>query len=102
MSLTITFIGLFIFAVGGLIALDIGGVNTKIPAHYHCVIGAVTIAFMGLFYEMVPMLGRRLHSVRLAALQPYLYSAGIILFAAGLYLAGSHGVARKTYGGEQN
>lgn len=95
-------LSIFIFAVGGLIALDIGGVNTKIPAHYHCVIGAVTIAFMGLFYEMVPMLGRRLHSVRLAALQPYLYSAGILLFAAGLYLAGSHGVARKTYGGEQN
>lgn len=95
-------LSIFIFAVGGLIALDIGGVNTKIPAHYHCVIGAVTIAFMGLFYEMAPMLGRRLHSVRLAVLQPYLYSAGIILFAAGLYLAGSHGVARKTYGGEQN
>lgn len=91
-----------IFFLGGLIALDISGVNTKIPAHYHCVIGAVTIAFMGLFYELAPRLGRAVHSKRLAMVQPYLYSAGIVLFALGLYMAGAHGVARKTYGSEQN
>lgn len=91
-----------IFMLGGLIALNISGVNTKIPAHYHCVIGAVTIAFMGLFYEIVPIVGKQLYSRRLAAIQPYLYSLGIVLFAVGLYLAGSHGVARKTYGSDQN
>lgn len=95
-------LSIVIFIAGGLIALNISGVNTKIPAHYHCVIGAVTIAFMGLFYELVPRVGRTLYSRRLAAWQPYLYFAGVILFAAGLYLAGSHGVARKTYGSEQN
>ncbi len=91
-----------VFMLGGLIALNISGVNTKIPAHYHCVIGAVTIAFMGLFYEIVPAFGRKVYSPRMATIQPYLYSLGIILFAVGLYLAGSHGVARKTYGSEQN
>lgn len=91
-----------IFGLGGLIALDIRGVNTKIPAHYHCVIGAVTIAFMGLFYEILPMLKKQLYSRKMAIVQPYLYSLGILLFAVGLYLAGSHGVARKTYGSEQN
>lgn len=91
-----------VFLVGGIIAMTIRGVNTKIPAHYHCVIGAVTIAFMGLFYEIMPSLGREIYSKRLAAVQPYLYSAGILLFAAGLYLAGAHGVARKTYGSAQN
>jgi len=95
-------LSIFVFLVGGVIAMTISGVNTKIPAHYHCVIGAVTIAFMGLFYEMMPLLGREIYSRRLAAVQPYLYSAGILLFAAGLYLAGAHGVARKTYGSAQN
>lgn len=95
-------LSIFVFFVGGVIAMTISGVNTKIPAHYHCVIGAVTIAFMGLFYEMMPQLGMEIYSRRLAVIQPYLYSAGILLFAAGLYLAGAHGVARKTYGSEQN
>lgn len=96
-------LSVFVFLIGGAIALTMNGVNTKIPAHYHCVIGAVTIAFMGLFYEIVPIkLGRAIYGRRMAIVQPYLYTAGIILFAAGLYLAGSHGVARKTYGGAQN
>lgn len=91
-----------IFLMGGLIGVGIDGVNTIIPAHYHCVIGAVTIAFMGLFYEILPAFNKTLWSSRLAAVQPYLYSLGIVLFAVGLFIAGSHGVARKTYGGEQN
>lgn len=91
-----------IFLMGGLIGIGIDGVNTIIPAHYHCVIGAVTIAFMGLFYEILPAFNKTLWSRRLAAVQPYLYSLGIVLFAVGLFIAGSHGVARKTYGGEQN
>jgi heme/copper-type cytochrome/quinol oxidase subunit 1 len=91
-----------IFILGGLIGIGIGGVNTIIPAHYHCAIGAVTIAFMGLFYEVLPVFGKTIWSSRLAMVQPYLYGIGIVLFAAGLFFAGSHGVARKTYGGEQN
>lgn len=91
-----------IFLTGGLIGASIGGVNTIIPAHYHCVIGAVTIAFMGLFYEVLPEFDRALWSRKLAVIQPYLYSLGILLFALGLFMAGSHGVARKTYGAEQN
>lgn len=90
------------FLIGGAIALDISGVNTKIPAHYHCVIGAVTIAFMGFFYELMPLLKKEIYSKKLASVQPYLYTAGVLLFAAGLYIAGGHGVARKTYGAAQN
>jgi cytochrome c oxidase subunit 1 len=91
-----------VFVIGGLIGVGIGGVNTIIPAHYHLAIGAVTIAFMGLFYEILPVFGKTIWSPRLAVVQPYLYSIGIVLFAAGLFFAGSHGVARKTYVGEQN
>lgn len=91
-----------IFLLGGFIALNIRGVNTIIPAHYHCVIGAVTIAYMGVFYEVLPLLKRSLYSIKMARVQPYLYTLGIFLFAAGLFVAGSHGVLRKTYGGGQN
>ncbi|MEE9614088.1 MAG: cbb3-type cytochrome c oxidase subunit I [Thermodesulfobacteriota bacterium] len=91
-----------VFMLGGVLALMISGVNTIIPAHYHCVIGAVTIAFMGLFYEVLPLLNRSIYSKRMAKIQPYLYSLGIVLFAAGLFIAGTHGVQRKTYGAEQN
>ena len=90
-----------VFSLGGLIGVSIEGANTIIPAHYHCAIGAVTIAFMGLFYKILPTFGRPLWSERLARIQPYLYSLGIVLFAAGLFIAGSHGVARKAYAGEQ-
>ena len=95
-------LSLGVFLLGGLVALDIKGVNTKIPAHYHLAIGAVTIAFMGLFYEMLPFMGLRLRSLRLARIQPYLYSAGVVLFAVGLYVAGYFGVQRKVYAGEQH
>lgn len=95
-------LSLGVFFLGGLVALDIEGVNTKIPAHYHLAIGAVTIAFMGLFYEMLPFMGRRLWSLRLARIQPCLYSAGVVLFAVGLYVAGYFGVQRKVYAGEQH
>jgi len=50
-----------VFAVGGAIAVNISGANTIIPAHYHCSIGAVTIAFMGLFYKAAPLLSRRVY-----------------------------------------
>ncbi len=91
-----------IFVLGGIIALTIRGTNTKIPAHYHCVIGAVTIAFMGLFYEIIPAFKKALWSKKMASVQPWLYTLGIVLFAVGLFIAGEHGVARKTYGAAQN
>ena len=36
-----------------------------------------------------------------ARLQPYIYGVGQLLFALGLFWAGGHGVARKTYGATQ-
>lgn len=89
-------------ALGGFIGAMIRGVNTIIPAHYHSVIAAITIAFMGLFYESAPDFGRRVRWPRLASVQPWLYSAGVFLFVCGFFIAGAFGVLRKTYAGEQN
>lgn len=93
---------ILIFAIGGFISLTIHGTNVKIPSHYHGVIGGVTIAFMGLAYHLLPLIDREIAFKRLAKVQPYLYGIGQILFVAGLFLAGSHGVQRKTFGAEQN
>ncbi len=92
---------LLLFAIGGVFALFIQDSNTKIPAHYHGVIGAVTISFMGLSYYLLPAMKRKLPAPKLARIQPYMYGIGQILFSVGMFWAGGHGVARKTYGAAQ-
>jgi len=92
---------LLLFAAGGIFALFIRGSNTKIPSHYHGVIGAVTVSFMGLTYYILPLIRREIVTPRAAKFQPYIYGAGQLLFAIGLFWAGGHGVSRKTYGETQ-
>lgn len=91
-----------LFAAGGLISFKIHGYNTKIPSHYHGAIGGVTTAFMGMTYCLIRALGKELRSPRIARVQPYVYGIGQILFVLGMFWAGSHGVARKTFGSAQN
>jgi heme/copper-type cytochrome/quinol oxidase subunit 1 len=90
-----------LFAAGGLIGLLIGGNNVKIPAHYHgCIVG-VTLALMGLVYQLLPRLGYGTPQGRLAVWQPYLYGAGQLLHIVGLVWSGGYGVQRKVAGSEQ-
>ncbi len=94
-------LSLLLFMIGGLISLEIQGSNVKIPSHYHGVIGAVTMAFMGLSYYLLPHLGREVFSRRASKVQPYLYGIGQILFVVGMFWAGREGVPRKTFGDAQ-
>lgn len=91
-----------LFVLGGVVSLFIRGSNLKIPSHYHGVIGAVTTAFMGLAYYIIPLLDRKVWSDKMAKYQPYLYATGQALFVIGMFWAGAHGVPRKTYGTAQN
>jgi len=92
---------LVLFAVGGLIGFAIKGSDVRIPAHYHgCIVG-VTLAFMGLAYHLLPQLGFRAATSRLAALQPYVYGIGQLLHITGLVWSGGYGVQRKVAGAEQ-
>ncbi|HJV51621.1 MAG TPA: cbb3-type cytochrome c oxidase subunit I, partial [Noviherbaspirillum sp.] len=92
---------LALFAAGGLIGFLIHGSNVKIPAHYHgCIVG-VTLALMGLTYHLLPRLGYRQPSSRMAALQPYVYGFGQLLHIVGLVWSGGYGVQRKVAGSEQ-
>ena len=90
-----------LFAAGGLIGIFINGSNVRIPAHYHgCIVG-VTLALMGLVYQLLPALGYRAPQGRLATGQPWLYAAGQLMHITGLVWSGGYGVQRKVAGAEQ-
>jgi len=90
-----------LFAAGGVIGFMIQGSDVRVPAHYHGSIVGVTLAFMGLAYALLPALGFRAPSGRLAAWQPVVYGGGQLLHIVGLVWSGGHGVARKVAGTEQ-
>ena len=87
-----------LFAVGGMIGFMISGLDIVIPAHYHGSTVAVTIAFMGLCYFLLPRLGFGEIPPRLAFWQPIIYSSGQFLHIMGLTWTGGYGVQRKTAG----
>lgn len=92
---------ILLFAAGGLIGLAIQGSNVTIPAHYHgCIVG-VTLALMGLVYHLLPPLGWRSPTGRLAVVQPWLYGLGQLMHILGLVWSGGYGVQRKVAGAEQ-
>jgi heme/copper-type cytochrome/quinol oxidase subunit 1 len=87
-----------LFAVGGMIGFMISGLDIVIPAHYHGSTVAVTIAFMGLCYFLLPRLGFGEIPPRMAFWQPIIYSSGQFLHIMGLAWTGGYGVQRKTAG----
>lgn len=90
-----------LFAVGGILGFMIAGLDIVIPAHYHGATVAVTIAFMGLTYYLLPRLGFGDLPERMATWQPYLYGGGQLLHIIGLAWSGGYGVQRKTAGAAQ-
>jgi hypothetical protein len=92
---------LTLFAMGGLIGFVIHGSNVKIPAHYHgCIVG-ITLAFMGVAYDLLPRFGFAAPEGRLARWQPYIYGIGQLMHIAGLVWSGGYGVERKVAGADQ-
>jgi len=92
---------MILFGVGGGIGFLIQGINVTIPAHYHGSIVGVTLAFMGMTYDLLPRLGYARPSMRPAHLQPYVYGSGQLLHVIGLWWSGGYGVQRKVAGAEQ-
>lgn len=90
-----------LFAMGGVLAFMIDGINVVIPAHYHGSIVGVTLAFMGLTYYLLPRLGFRPISSNLASWQPWVYGGGQTMHILGLAWSGGYGVQRKTAGAAQ-
>ncbi|NGZ29471.1 MAG: cbb3-type cytochrome c oxidase subunit I, partial [Magnetococcales bacterium] len=92
---------LFLFGLGGLIGYLITGVNVTIPAHYHGSIVAITLAYMGLTYHLLPRLGSRPISPVWASRQAVLLMIGQSMHSIGLAWSGGHNVQRKVAGAEQ-
>lgn len=89
---------LLLFAAGGILGFLIRGSSTVIPAHYHGSIVGVTLAYMGVFYLLLPRLGYPLALPRTARWQPLVYGAGQVMHIAGLAWTGGHGAQRKMVG----
>ena len=95
------FSSMILFGVGGIIGFMIEGSNVTVPAHYHGSIVAVTLAYMGVTYHLLPLLGFRRPTGRLVILQPWIYACGQLMHVIGLAWSGGYGVQRKTAGGDQ-
>ena len=93
-----TALSLALFAAGGILGVVGFNQDTRVPAHYHGMVGAVTLAYMGLAPLLLEISGRRLWSARVARWQPYLYGLGLLGIMAGMHWAGGHGAPRKTFG----
>lgn len=92
---------ILLFGVGGVIGYMISGSNVTVPAHYHGSIVAVTLAYMGITYHIIPRLGFRPITGKAATWQPVIYACGQLLHVIGLVWSGGYGVQRKTAGADQ-
>src|SRR6266545_208247 len=93
-----TAVSFALFAIGGVMGVIGFTQDTRVPAHYHGMVGAVTLAYMGLTPLLLEICGRRPWSERIARWQPYLYGIGLLGIMAGMHWAGGHGAPRKTFG----
>jgi hypothetical protein len=93
-----TVVSFALFAVGGVMGLIGFTQDTRVPAHYHGMVGAVTLAYMAVTPLLLGLTGRRPLSERWARWQPYLYGLGLLGIMAGMHWAGGHGAPRKTFG----
>lgn len=87
----------FLLILGVVFGVGIRGSDMRIPAHYHATIGAVTMAYMFMSYRL---LNQRPLEEKLFARCLWTYGVGQSLFASGMFVLGSFGIARKTYGSE--
>jgi hypothetical protein len=95
---------IFLFGVGGLFGflLQLQQNSTLTTAHYHASNGAVTVAFMGLCYLLLPLLGFQKPNLRLANIQAHAFGLGQLFHVLGLAWAGGYGMKRKIAGSAQS
>lgn len=95
-------LSLVTYNLGGLYGLMLDGSDTRVPAHYHAVIGGINLAFMILYHRVIlPFVHVDIKEGRIFRAQYWFYGLGQIMHASGMFLAGMQGVPRKSAGGEQ-
>jgi len=87
-------VGLLTF--GMLLGVLIRSDNVMVTAHYHATNAAVTLALMGMLYQLLPRLGLGGVSSRAVRFQLPLYSIGMLLYICGMAWSGWLDIPRKT------
>jgi hypothetical protein len=87
---------MLLFLLGCGLGAMIRNDTTMVPAHYHGTVGAVTLAYMALGYQLLPAFGFASNHGRLVRWQPVLYGSGLMVLALALAWSGWLGVPRKT------
>ncbi len=101
-GLLCVYLSLATFAIGGFLGLFVDGADTRTPAHYHAMIAAVNLVFMGLLFRFfLPAISREALDGRPLRALVWLYAVGQMIAAIGLFMAGGYGAPRKTAGGAQ-
>ncbi len=87
------------YLLGGLLA-PVGTRGTlRVTAHYHAVlVGGVTVAFMGMVHHLLDVHGWARGGRRAAAVQLWLFGAGVLATVGVLAWAGALGAPRKMAG----
>jgi cytochrome c oxidase subunit 1 len=69
----------------------------RVPGHFHAtVVSGTAMAFMGATYSLLPLVfQRKVAFWKLAQIQPYLFTVGMLLVEFGMTFAGSFGVPRR-------
>ena len=84
-------------AVGGVLGFLVGGYDTRIPAHYHAVVTAVSVSSAGMLLTFgLDELGRAPASARAVRALIGLYAGGQFVASIAMFVAGGYGAARKT------
>lgn len=91
-------LSMLLLVAGLALGTLIDGQTTLVTAHYHGTIGAVTVAFMGLTYVVLPALDAPAPAAAAVRLQLSLYGYGILLMMGGMAGAGLMGAPRKMPG----
>ena len=89
-------LSVLLFLLGCVLGAMIRSDSTMVPAHYHGTVGAVTLAYMALGYQLLPLFGATADGAALRRWQPVLYGSGLMILALALAWSGSLGVPRKT------
>lgn len=69
----------------------------RIPGHFHAtVVSGTAMAFMGVTYYVIPLIFRKkIAFYPLAKWQPWVFSAGMLVFSMAMTFAGTFGIPRR-------
>lgn len=92
------YLGVLLFAVGGIVGGLITRDNILVPAHYHGVIGAVTLTFMRMVADKAQALGIQRRDIVVWRRWEWWYGIGTLILVVSMTVAGLNDVPRKSPG----